>query len=185
MLTPRIQNQGYKPRYKRKEYGTFDIEKEMLGQETQPPMPTETALAQAQAPAGMNQLQPAGLPKIPDFKNAVVGEALKYKGTPYKWGGNTVKSGLDCSGYNRLVFKNLGVNLPRTAREQARVGAPVASSAMQPGDMVFFQKGGKPVHHTGIYVGDGKFIHAPKTGDVVKISNLGERSDFIGARRVF
>ncbi len=100
--------------------------------------------------------------------DAVLATAKKYLGVPYKWGGTNPAVGLDCSGFVQLVFRQHGYNLPRVARDQQQKGTPVASLAeAKPGDLVTF---GKPATHIGIYVGDGKMIHAPRTGDVVKIS---------------
>lgn len=97
----------------------------------------------------------------------VVTEARRYLGVPYRWGGTDPATGLDCSGFTQLVYRDLGVSLPRTSQEQARVGTPVASLAeARPGDLIVLDGGG----HVGIYVGDGKMIHSPHTGDVVKIS---------------
>jgi hypothetical protein len=97
----------------------------------------------------------------------VITEAKKYLGVPYKWGGTDPATGLDCSGFTQLVFKNLGVNIPRVSQDQANVGTPVASLAdAKPGDLIVLDGGG----HVGIYVGNGQMIHAPHTGDVVKIS---------------
>ncbi|WP_123052636.1 NlpC/P60 family protein [Clostridium sp. JN-1] len=111
--------------------------------------------------------------------NAVVAYASNFLGTPYQWGGNGPDS-FDCSGFTCYVFAHFGISLPRIASDQQNVGTAVSSSDLQPGDLVFF---GSPAHHVGIYVGNGCYIHAPKTGDVVKISPL-NRSDYSGARRV-
>jgi hypothetical protein len=98
--------------------------------------------------------------------------ATKYLGTPYRWGGTDPKTGLDCSGFTQLVFKQVGIDLPRTSAAQAKVGTPVSSLAdAQAGDLLFF---GSPVHHVGIYIGDGKMIDAPHTGDKVKIQSVYE-----------
>jgi peptidoglycan DL-endopeptidase CwlO len=123
--------------------------------------------------------------------DGVVGVALKYIGVPYLWGGTT-PSGFDCSGLVQYCYRAVGVNLPRTSREQFRVGtfiAPDNQGALKPGDLVFFGYGADPgrIHHVGMYVGDGNFIHAPGTGDHVKISSLAERisnhKDYVGAVR--
>lgn len=109
---------------------------------------------------------------------SVVSTALGYLGTPYVWGG-TSPSGFDCSGFVQYVYAQNGVGLPRTSQSQMGVGNPVSQGQLQPGDLVFFRGGG----HVGIYIGDGQYVHAPHTGDVVKVSSLSDRS-FCGAKRV-
>ncbi|GAB47533.1 transglycosylase SLT domain-containing protein [Mobilicoccus pelagius] len=112
--------------------------------------------------------------------DAVLATAKKYLGIPYKWGGTNPRTGLDCSGFVQLVMKQHGVSLPRVSRDQARQGVKVPSLAQaRPGDLVAF---GNPVHHIGIYVGGGKMIHAPHTGDVVKISKV--HKDLTAIRRI-
>jgi hypothetical protein len=103
----------------------------------------------------------------------VVSEAKKYLGVPYVWGGTDPKAGLDCSGLVQLVYKNLGFDLPRVSGDQAQAGTEVSGglSAAQPGDVLAF---GSPVHHVGIYVGDGKMIEAPHPGASVRISDVTE-----------
>jgi peptidoglycan DL-endopeptidase CwlO len=115
-------------------------------------------------------------------QNAVVAYAANFLGTPYKWGGTTT-SGFDCSGFTQYVYKHFGVSIPRVSASQATVGTYVPREELQPGDLVFFKKPGRAVHHVGIYVGNNSFIHSPQTGDVVKISLL-TRSDYYTARRV-
>jgi hypothetical protein len=96
----------------------------------------------------------------------VVDDAKKYLGIKYVWGGEDPSTGLDCSGLVQRVFADLGVDVPRTVAEQRNVGTPVASMKQaKPGDLLVFGS-----HHIGIYVGDGKMLHAPKSGDVVKIA---------------
>lgn len=105
--------------------------------------------------------------------------AKSQLGKPYKWGA-TGPSSFDCSGLIYWVAKQMGKSIPRTSREQSNYGTSVSKSSLQPGDCVFF---GSPVHHVGMYVGSGQYIHAPQTGDVVKISNLNSRKDYHNARR--
>jgi soluble lytic murein transglycosylase-like protein/cell wall-associated NlpC family hydrolase len=96
--------------------------------------------------------------------------AKGYSGVPYLWGGNDPAKGLDCSGLTKLVFSKLGVTLPRVAADQAAAGTRVSSIAeAQAGDLVFF---GSPIHHVGIYVGDGSMIDAPHTGSSVGVHKL-------------
>jgi cell wall-associated NlpC family hydrolase len=96
--------------------------------------------------------------------------ARRYLGVPYRWGGTDPATGLDCSGFVQQVFEDLGIELPRVSRDQARVGTPVASLAdARPGDLIAF---GEPVDHIAIYAGNGQIIHAPRTGDVVKIAPI-------------
>jgi cell wall-associated NlpC family hydrolase len=114
-----------------------------------------------------------------------LGVARQYLGTPYRWGGESPATGFDCSGLMQYAFKQLGVSIPRVSQDQYRSGQQVPREALQPGDLVFFSKAGD-VHHVGMYVGDGKFLHAPRTGDVVKISSLSEphyAAEYCGARR--
>lgn len=117
--------------------------------------------------------------------------ATTMLGTPYKWGGNTVDSGLDCSGFVREVVQSTtGKLLPRTAREMSRQGTQVAYGEMQPGDLVFFNTRRQPFSHVGIYLGDGRFMHGAsgvKSGKQVRIDSFSSsyyRTRFNGARRV-
>jgi peptidoglycan DL-endopeptidase CwlO len=110
-------------------------------------------------------------------EGAVVTEARKYLGVPYLWGGTDPAKGLDCSGFTKLVYGKLGIELPRTSSQQATAGTAVASLAdARPGDLVFFDHdGSRPgIDHVGIYVGDGKMIAAPQAGEVVKVQDVGD-----------
>jgi peptidoglycan hydrolase CwlO-like protein len=111
--------------------------------------------------------------------NSPAETALAYHGIPYIWAGDD-PSGFDCSGLTMYVMRQHGVSLPHHAASQYLLGKPVQMSQLQAGDLVFF---GSPVYHVGMYVGGGYFVHAPRTGDYIKVSRLAERSDFVGARR--
>lgn len=144
------------------------------------PAPTLRATAPTQSSGTARNDGSAGRSLGLKDTDAVLATAKTYLGVPYRWGGTNPRTGLDCSGFVQLVMKQHGMSLPRVARDQARQGAKVASLAeARPGDLVAF---GRPVHHIGIYVGDGKMIHAPRTGDVVKISKV--HKDLTAIRRV-
>ncbi len=98
----------------------------------------------------------------------IISEAEKYLGIPYLWGG-TNPDGFDCSGLMQYVYEKYGINLPRVASDQQQTGIQIPINQIKPGDMVFF---GYPAHHVGMYIGNGQFLHAPHTGDVVKIAPL-------------
>jgi len=126
--------------------------------------------------------QPAPVYAPPPSKyGGVVGIAMQYLGTPYVWGGAS-PSGFDCSGLVMYAFAQIGISLPHSSYAQYGYGSPVSRGDLQPGDIVFFDGLG----HVGIYVGGGSFIHAPHTGDVVKISSLSGwyASTYVGARRL-
>ena len=109
-------------------------------------------------------------------EGAVVAEAQKYLGVPYLWGGTDPTKGLDCSGFTKLVFGNLGIDLPRTSSQQATSGRAVASLAeARPGDLVFFDHSSSRagVDHVGIYLGNGKMMAAPQAGESVKVQDVG------------
>jgi cell wall-associated NlpC family hydrolase len=118
----------------------------------------------------------------------VILQGLKLVGVRYRFGGNDEDSGLDCSGFVRLVFKDsLGAQLPRTAAEMSQVGQRVDTSQLKPGDLVFFNTMRRTFSHVGIYLGDNHFLHAPRTGAEVRVENM-EDSYWIkrynGARRI-
>jgi cell wall-associated NlpC family hydrolase len=117
----------------------------------------------------------------PATHGGVVGIAMQYLGIPYRWGGAD-PSGFDCSGFVMYVYGQMGVSLPHSSYAQYGVGSPVAQGDLQPGDLVFFDGLG----HVGIYIGGGQFIHAPHTGDVVKISSMSGwyAATYVGARRI-
>lgn len=99
----------------------------------------------------------------------VIETAKKYLGTDYVYGGSSPATGFDCSGLTQYAFAQAGMTIPRVSYEQAKAGIAVPTSQMRPGDLVAFNS---PVSHVGIYLGNNKFLHSPKTGDVVKITDL-------------
>ncbi|TBU98055.1 C40 family peptidase [Stutzerimonas kirkiae] len=120
----------------------------------------------------------------------VLFSALGLVGTPYRWGGNTPESGFDCSGLIGYVYRGAaGVVLPRTTQEMMGAsGARVGRDALRSGDLLFFAtNGGRRVSHAGIYVGDGRFVHAPSSGGTVRLDSLSNNywhKSYIAAKRV-
>ena len=117
----------------------------------------------------------------PNVHGGVVGIAMRYLGVPYVWGGASPR-GFDCSGLVMFAFGQMGISLPHSTYALWNVGSAVSRDQLQPGDLVFFSG----LSHMGIYIGGGQFIHAPHTGDVVKISSLSGyySSAFAGGRRI-
>jgi cell wall-associated NlpC family hydrolase len=105
---------------------------------------------------------------------------MQYLGVPYRWGGAS-PSGFDCSGFTMYVYAQVGISLPHNAAMQYGMGSAVGREFLQPGDLVFFNG----LSHVGLYIGGNQFVHAPHTGDVVKISPLTGwySSTYVGARR--
>jgi cell wall-associated NlpC family hydrolase len=116
----------------------------------------------------------------------VATQALSYLGQPYVWGGENPQTGFDCSGFVHYLYAQHGISLPRVADAQARLGTSIPPSGLQAGDAVFFADSSGYIGHEGLYLGNGQFVHAPHTGDVVKISSLlepGYAARYAGARR--
>ena len=114
-------------------------------------------------------------------------QAVSLMGIAYRFGGNTPVNGFDCSGFIRYIFQSAGVNLPRSAAEQAQVGHPVSRDELKPGDVLFFNTRGFNYSHNGLYLGNGRFIHAPRTGKNIEIASLSASywsGRFNGARRM-
>lgn len=124
-----------------------------------------------------------------DMQRELVDRAKSYLGLPYRWGGASRENGFDCSGLTMAVYKLSGLSLPRTSREQYRFGEPVAKTDLQPGDLIFFRNGkGGGINHVGIFIGEGRFIHAPGRNKVIRRENLSTayfQRRFAGARRYF
>lgn len=132
---------------------------------------------------GTAQVDPAVVQPAPDPAAARAASAVKIAmskiGKPYRYGA-TGPNSFDCSGLVVWTYKQLGVSLPRTSRAQSGVGTPVSKSQLRPGDLVFFYK---PISHVGIYIGNGKIVHASTSGKPVKISDIAGKK-FTTARRV-
>ena len=118
----------------------------------------------------------------------LVASALTFLGVPYRRGGTSAETGFDCSGFVRSIYQQTaGLLLPRSAAQQAAATQRIDKSELKPGDLVFFNTMRRAFSHVGIYVGNGKFIHAPKPGAEVRVEDLGLRywaKRFDGARRV-
>ena len=119
----------------------------------------------------------------------LVVNAMGFLGVPYKYGGNSVEAGgFDCSGFVRAVYEqSIGKVLPRRASEQAAATQAIDRSELKPGDLVFFNTMKRAFSHVGIYVGEGKFIHAPRPGGAIRVEDMGGAywaKRFDGARRV-
>lgn len=114
--------------------------------------------------------------------------ALSLVGTPYRFGGASPDSGFDCSGLVFYVYqRGIGVALPRDTQRLSEVGASVVADALEPGDLVFFNTTGRAYSHVGIYLGEGRFIHAPTTGGSVQLVDIRDRywqMRYDGARRL-
>ena len=131
---------------------------------------------------------PVVTPEDPARANAVLMRALGLVGTPYRYGGNSPEGGFDCSGLVNFVFRDAAeVRLPRTSRElNAMQGPRIAPERLAAADLVFFGSGGT-VTHVGIYVGEGRFVHAPSSGGTVRLDHLDAAwwsSRYTGSRRV-
>ena len=139
------------------------------------------APAPAPAPSSSSGGSSGSSAPPPATHSSVVSIALQYLGVPYVWGGAS-PSGFDCSGLTMYAYAKVGVYLPHNAAMQYGMGTPVSRSQLAPVDLVFFNG----LSHVGMYIGGGRFVHAPHTGDVVKISSLSEywyAATYVGARR--
>ena len=122
-----------------------------------------------------------------DEAGDLIMNAMSLIGLSYRFGGNSPTQGLDCSGFMQYIFKrSMGITLPRTSAEMATVGQQVDRANLKPGDMVFFGGGGR-VSHVGMYIGNDRFIHAPRTGRDIEITSMNGtywKNRYITARRV-
>jgi len=125
---------------------------------------------------------------VTDRTSELVVSAMGFLGVPYRLGGNSAETGFDCSGFVRAMYnKSVGLLLPRRAAEQAAATEKIDRSELKPGDLVFFNTMRRAFSHVGIYIGDGKFIHSPRTGSEVRVEDMNIsywQRRFNGARRV-
>ena len=139
-----------------------------------PPEPQPVFVAPPPAPA-------------PSIGNEIAMRAISQLGRPYVWGGADL-SGFDCSGLVRFIYDQVGIPVPRTAAEQYSAAKPIELDVLKPGDLLFFRTQGKRISHVAIYTGEGRFIHAPKTGSLVEFRMLDDeyyRARLAGAGRLF
>ena len=131
--------------------------------------------------------EPLGKWQNPDERRLFVKVAIAFQGAPYRWGGVNLR-GIDCSAFVQKIYELFDISLPRTAHEQAHVGVQIAKNKLTVGDLVFFNTKRRSLGHVGIYIGDGKFVHASSVGSrVVKIDGLDEpyyNKHFATARRL-
>jgi cell wall-associated NlpC family hydrolase len=139
------------------------------------------------SPSAMERIEKT-MRKAVDGASEISSIALSLIGVDYKFGGNNPDQGLDCSGFVRYVFQQAtGINLPRTSREQAKVGQSVSKEQLQPGDLVFFNTRRFQFSHVGVYLGENRFVHSPSKGGSVEVVNLDNKywtKAFNGARRI-
>ncbi|CAI3207708.1 peptidoglycan DL-endopeptidase CwlO [Clostridium neonatale] len=133
---------------------------------------------------GMTSLGGGTTSVDPDTWKKVFEELKSYLGTDYVYGGSSPSTGFDCSGLVQYCYGKYGISLPRTTYQQVLCGSHIEYDDMKAGDLVFFGTS-DDVHHVGVYIGNGEYLHAPQTGDVVKVSDITSRTDFYEARRVF
>ncbi|OHB24930.1 MAG: hydrolase [Desulfuromonadaceae bacterium GWC2_58_13] len=121
-----------------------------------------------------------------DLRKELITTAHRFIGIPYNWGGTTADNGFDCSGLTMVTYRLNGLKLPRVSRDQYAAGRPIDKGELKKGDLVFFAtNGGTRISHVGIYIGNGRFIHAPRRGKSVRVTSLDDRyyqKTFVGAR---
>jgi cell wall-associated NlpC family hydrolase len=148
------------------------------GEREEPTAAEDPGPATSAAPAPAASAAPA--PAADGVAGTVIAAAMAQRGKPYVWAASGPGS-FDCSGLTQYAFRAAGISLPHSSRMQSQMGAAVSRSALQPGDLVFFYS---PVSHVGIYVGNGQMVHAPTSGDVVKVASIDSMGGYAGARRI-
>ncbi|MEI7816316.1 MAG: NlpC/P60 family protein [Desulfuromonadales bacterium] len=137
---------------------------------------------------GVEKPQPKPGKDSKDMGGIAARTAERFVGIPYRWGGDNVVEGMDCSGFVRAVYNLCGLSIPRTSRDQFKAGDLVTKDDLKDGDLVFFGASADKINHVGIYVGGGKFVHAPKRGEEIRVTAVSEsyfEKRFVGARRYF
>jgi len=159
----------------------------------QKPQPEEIRLPNESKPTLPSQKtpekpQPKTTNNEQDMGTIAARTAERFVGIPYRWGGENVVDGMDCSGFVRAVYNLCGLSIPRTSRDQYRAGGSVSKDNLQDGDLVFFGASEDKINHVGIYVGGGRFVHAPRRGEDIRVTSVDDsyfEKRFIGARRYF
>ncbi|CAM3994562.1 C40 family peptidase [Bordetella muralis] len=151
-------------------------------------LPTAHATKTPEAIASMQGLRLIDPLTVPSLSDMVVRAGLETIGTPYVWGGEDPNAGFDCSGLTQFIYREIvGVELPRTAREQRLEGTGVKKAELKPGDLVFFATmRRRGVSHVGIYIGQNQFVHAPTRGSKVRVDSLDNSywsRHYVAARR--
>jgi len=144
----------------------------------QPVVPKETTEKPVPKPAKDNK----------DMGSIAARTAERFVGIPYRWGGDNVVEGMDCSGFVRAVYNLCGLSIPRTSQDQFKAGDRVDKNDLRDGDLVFFGSSSDKINHVGIYVGEGKFVHAPRRGEEIRVTAVNDKyfeKRFVGARRYF
>ena len=136
--------------------------------------------AMASAPAGTAAAAPAAVVASSAKAQTAVNTALAQVGDPYVWAA-AGPNAFDCSGLTQYAYRAAGISLPHSSRMQSTMGRPVSKAALRPGDLVFFFS---PVSHVGMYIGNGKMVHAATAGQPVKVISLNSMPGYAGARRL-
>lgn len=162
-------------------------QRQQESQRNQAPAPTPVPTTRFNMKPSTAEQPPAASANNYRENSALISSAMGLLGIAYRFGGTT-PSGFDCSGLMQYIFrKALAINLPRTTLQQATAGVYVSRNNLQVGDMIFFRTIGNRISHVGMYVGNGRFVHSPRTGKSVQISSLDNKywsSRYATARRV-
>jgi len=205
-LTARLQDQGIEAFYFKRDNGLFAVrfgdfpsrraaervarkvveEQQIESYFIAPPLKKSLTIPKGPV-LPSREKRPSQKPERDDMGYIAARTAERFVGIPYLWGGCTVVDGMDCSGFVRAVYNLCGVNIPRTSAEQFKVGRSIERDDLVDGDLVFFGVSEQKISHVGIFVGNNRFVHAPKRGEEIKVSPLesGYAKKYIGARRYF